>query len=159
MASKSAARVLCSVPKRSAALNAARSLLPQSSNAAASCSSSPHRGLATIVDAPAGSTQPSNQVPDEPLVLSPLGSDHLGFELSAQEKKGHGPTVEAIGRPIYLDAQATTPVDPRVLDKMLPYLTNQYGNPHSRTHAYGWESEKAAEEAREVCHCLILAQA
>ena len=53
-------------------------------------------------------------------------------------------------RPLYLDAQATSPVDPRVLDAMLPYLTTMYGNPHSRTHAYGWESEKAVEEAREV---------
>uniref|UniRef100_A0A336MBV3 CSON014819 protein n=1 Tax=Culicoides sonorensis TaxID=179676 RepID=A0A336MBV3_CULSO len=53
------------------------------------------------------------------------------------------------GRPLYLDAQATTPMDPRVLDAMLPYLTNYYGNPHSRTHAYGWESEAAMEKARE----------
>lgn len=53
-------------------------------------------------------------------------------------------------RPLYLDAQATTPMDPRVLDKMLPYLTTYYGNPHSRTHAYGWESEAAVEKAREV---------
>ncbi len=53
-------------------------------------------------------------------------------------------------RPLYLDAQATTPIDPRVLDAMLPYMTNMYGNPHSRTHAYGWESEKATEDAREV---------
>jgi cysteine desulfurase len=53
-------------------------------------------------------------------------------------------------RPLYLDAQATCPVDPRVLDAMLPYLTNMYGNPQSRTHAYGWESEKAVEDAREV---------
>lgn len=53
-------------------------------------------------------------------------------------------------RPLYLDVQATTPMDPRVLDDMLPYMTNMYGNPHSRTHAYGWESEKAVEEAREV---------
>ncbi len=53
-------------------------------------------------------------------------------------------------RPLYLDAQATTPIDPRVLDAMLPYMTNMYGNPHSRTHAYGWESEKAVELAREV---------
>jgi cysteine desulfurase len=58
-------------------------------------------------------------------------------------------------RPIYLDAQATTPVDPRVLDAMLPYLTGLYGNPHSRTHAYGWESEKATEQAREHCARLI----
>lgn len=46
--------------------------------------------------------------------------------------------------------QATTPVDPRVLDAMLPYLTDQYGNPHSRTHAYGWEAEQAVEDARKV---------
>lgn len=51
-------------------------------------------------------------------------------------------------RPIYLDAQATTPTDPRVLDAMLPFLTGMYGNPHSRTHAYGWETEKAVEQAR-----------
>ena len=47
--------------------------------------------------------------------------------------------------------KATTPVDPRVLDAMLPYFTDQYGNPHSRTHAYGWEAEKAVEDARKVC--------
>ena len=54
------------------------------------------------------------------------------------------------GRPLYLDAQATTPMDPRVLDAMLPFYTNLFGNPHSRTHAYGWESEKAVETARKV---------
>lgn len=46
--------------------------------------------------------------------------------------------------------KATTPVDPRVLDAMLPYFTDQYDNPHSRTHAYGWEAEKAVEDARKV---------
>lgn len=45
--------------------------------------------------------------------------------------------------------------DPRVLDAMLPYLTNYYGNPHSRTHQYGWESEKAVETAREQVATLI----
>jgi len=40
-------------------------------------------------------------------------------------------------------------MDPRVLDAMLPYYTEEFGNPHSRTHAYGWESERAVEEARE----------
>jgi cysteine desulfurase len=59
------------------------------------------------------------------------------------------------GRPIYLDAQATTPLDPRVLDKMMPYMTNYYGNPHSRTHYYGWETEKAVEIAREQVANLI----
>ena len=53
-------------------------------------------------------------------------------------------------KPLYLDAQATTPLDPRVLDAMLPYSISQYGNPHSRTHFYGWEAEDAVENAREV---------
>ncbi|KAK3116100.1 cysteine desulfurase [Teratosphaeriaceae sp. CCFEE 6253] len=51
-------------------------------------------------------------------------------------------------RPIYLDMQATTPTDPRVLDAMLPFFTGLYGNPHSRTHAYGWETDQAVERAR-----------
>ncbi|XP_045459041.1 cysteine desulfurase, mitochondrial [Melitaea cinxia] len=60
-----------------------------------------------------------------------------------------------VGRAIYFDAQATTPVDPRVLDAMLPYLVGYYGNPHSRTHAYGWESEAGVEKAREQVANLI----
>jgi len=59
------------------------------------------------------------------------------------------------GRAAYLDFQATTPMDPRVLDAMLPYLTELYGNPHSKTHAYGWETEKSVEEARESIGKLI----
>ena len=62
-------------------------------------------------------------------------------------------------RPIYLDMQATTPTDPRVLDAMLPFLTGMYGNPHSRTHAYGWESDKAVEQAREHVANIIGADA
>ncbi|KAL8927211.1 MAG: hypothetical protein Q9172_001471 [Xanthocarpia lactea] len=58
-------------------------------------------------------------------------------------------------RPIYLDMQATTPTDPRVLDAMLPFFTGLYGNPHSRTHAYGWETESAVEQAREHIANLI----
>lgn len=58
-------------------------------------------------------------------------------------------------RPIYLDMQATTPLDPRVLDAMLPYYSGLYGNPHSRTHAYGWETDKGIEEAREHIAKLI----
>lgn len=54
------------------------------------------------------------------------------------------------GRPIYLDMQATTPTDPRVVEAMLPYFTQYFGNPHSRTHQYGWESEEAVEKARKV---------
>ncbi|KAK3696205.1 hypothetical protein RRG08_027648 [Elysia crispata] len=58
-------------------------------------------------------------------------------------------------RPLYLDAQSTTPLDPRVLDKMMPFLMSQYGNPHSRTHAYGWESEAAMEHARKQVAAII----
>ncbi|XP_078364788.1 cysteine desulfurase-like isoform X2 [Oculina patagonica] len=60
-------------------------------------------------------------------------------------------------RPLYLDAQATTPLDPRVLDAMMPYSVYYYGNPHSRTHAYGWESEQAVEHARKQVADLISA--
>ena len=59
------------------------------------------------------------------------------------------------GRPAYLDFQATTPIDPRVLDAMLPLYTEQYGNPHSSTHSYGWETEAAVEEARAQIATLI----
>ncbi|XP_075995043.1 cysteine desulfurase isoform X2 [Genypterus blacodes] len=58
-------------------------------------------------------------------------------------------------RPLYMDLQATTPMDPRVLDAMLPYQVNFFGNPHSRTHAYGWESESAMETARKQVADLI----
>jgi cysteine desulfurase len=57
--------------------------------------------------------------------------------------------------PIYLDYSATTPVDPRVAEKMIPYLTEQYGNPASRSHPYGWTAEKAVENAREEVAKLV----
>ena len=61
--------------------------------------------------------------------------------------------------PIYLDYSATTPVDPRVAAKMIPYLTEHFGNPASRSHPYGWEAEKAADEAREEVAALVGADA
>ncbi|XP_026540988.1 cysteine desulfurase, mitochondrial [Notechis scutatus] len=70
-----------------------------------------------------------------------------------QQGKGH--VDESSLRPLYMDVQSTTPLDPRVLDSMLPYLVHYYGNPHSRTHAYGWESETAMEKARQQVASLI----
>lgn len=61
-------------------------------------------------------------------------------------------------RPVYLDMQATTPIDFRVLDKMLPYLTVEYGNPHSKGHLYGYRSEMAVEEARSQISSLLNAK-
>ena len=57
--------------------------------------------------------------------------------------------------PIYLDYSATTPVDPRVVDKMIPYLREDFGNPASRSHSYGWTAEKAVEQAREEVAALV----
>lgn len=93
------------------------------------------RGLTSKSPTRSGIPQTRDDASKQPKVMSAMG------ELS--------------GKPLYLDAQATTPIDPRVLDAMLPYLTNAYGNPHSRTHAYGWESEKAVEIAREEIADLV----
>ena len=57
--------------------------------------------------------------------------------------------------PLYLDYQATTPMDPRVLDAMMPYFTTKFGNPHSRNHHHGWEAEEAVEKARAQVAKLI----
>ncbi|KAK7309131.1 hypothetical protein RJT34_05622 [Clitoria ternatea] len=63
--------------------------------------------------------------------------------------------VRISGRPLYLDVQATSQLDPRVLDAMLPFYLSRFGNPHSRTHFYGWESDEAVEHARAQVATLI----
>jgi cysteine desulfurase len=61
--------------------------------------------------------------------------------------------------PIYLDYSATTPVDPRVAEKMIPWLTEHFGNPASRSHAFGWDAEQAVEAARQQVAALVNADA
>src|SRR3954447_23706419 len=68
-------------------------------------------------------------------------------------------TREPAAKPLYLDYHATTPVDPRVLEQMLPFFTERFGNPHSKQHAWGWEARDAVEEARARVAALIGAQA
>ena len=97
---------------------------------------------------------------------SPRSSVHAvdtrgGGGFGEQGSDGVAPPSSALPtlRAVYLDFQATTPLDPRVLDSMLPYLTALYGNAHSRTHHYGWESEAAVERARAQVAALIGADA
>lgn len=95
-----------------------------------------------------------NLIPANPTLTPLLPASYTDEALPSGElieKKG----ITLKGAPLYLDMQATTPLDPRVLDAMLPYMTEQYGNPHSRTHLYGWEAEEAVEEARAQVASII----
>lgn len=64
----------------------------------------------------------------------------------------------AVKTPVYMDYQATTPLDPRVLDAMMPYLTDRFGNPHSVGHRFGWEAEAGVDKARGDVAALIGAE-
>ncbi|XP_027178798.1 cysteine desulfurase, mitochondrial [Coffea eugenioides] len=95
----------------------------------------------------------------KPTILRPFSTAAAAVAEPYQEDTS-GITVKGVkisGRPLYLDMQATSPVDPRVLDAMLPYYLSRFGNPHSRTHLYGWESDQAVESARTHVADLISA--
>ncbi|MFQ5958306.1 MAG: aminotransferase class V-fold PLP-dependent enzyme, partial [Alphaproteobacteria bacterium] len=76
--------------------------------------------------------------------------------MGAHPRRSSGANIKL---PIYLDYQATTPVDPRVLDAMLPYFCDKFGNPHSISHSYGAEAAEAVEKARAEIAALIGADA
>ena len=84
--------------------------------------------------------------------LPPLRSTNEHASLGSKVGSGSFSIANSFrdGRAIYLDNQATSPMDPRVLDAMLPFLTERFGNPHSKSHALGRQAEEAVEEAREV---------
>lgn len=64
-------------------------------------------------------------------------------------------TKDIVRKPIYLDYSSTTPIDPRVAEKMIPFITEHFGNPASRSHSFGWTAEEAVEEAREEVAKLV----
>ncbi|CUM63272.1 uncharacterized protein PRCAT00000843001 [Priceomyces carsonii] len=104
------------------------------------CLSNSKSGLLATNSASGGIHTPT--VVEPPTAVPPEGSS-ISLKNASRDDSKFG------SRPIYLDVQATTPTDPRVLDKMLEFYTGLYGNPHSSTHAYGWETDKEVELARK----------
>lgn len=92
-------------------------------------------------------------------VLRAAATGATGAAVTAAAASASAPSeaVRAASRSVYMDFGATTMLDPRVLDAMLPFMTERYGNAHSRTHMYGWEAEGAVEEARKHVAALIKA--
>ncbi|KAK9865618.1 hypothetical protein WJX84_002946 [Apatococcus fuscideae] len=120
----------------------ARSISQAEASAAAGPSSAPVIAAAQAGRHFSALPEPIEDVPPHPATaVAPEVMEMKGIKLS--------------GAPLYLDMQATTPLDPRVIDAMMPLMTEQYGNPHSRTHMYGWESEDLVEGARLQVAALI----
>mmetsp|Transcript_21855 Transcript_21855/g.55452 ORF Transcript_21855/g.55452 Transcript_21855/m.55452 type:complete len:435 (-) Transcript_21855:265-1569(-) len=92
--------------------------------------------------------------------VSRLARGSRRFSTAVETNAGFSIAGQALlGRAVYLDAQATTPLDPRVLDAMMPHMLGMYGNPHSKSHAYGWEAADSVDVARKQVADLIGADA
>jgi cysteine desulfurase len=114
-----------------------------------------HSSSSAVASALSGLATRKTSYPEATAIVPPAGSFVSDALKDAKLAEVASPGGVKPGRPIYLDMQATTPMDPRVLDYMMQFYTGLYGNPHSRTHAYGWETEHAVENARDHVASVI----